>query len=687
MNFATWSIRNPIPSILLFILLTLAGWRAFHKLSVQNFPDIDLPTVHITLAQPGAAPAQMETEVARKVEDSLATLSGLKHIRTAITDGMVQIFVEFVLEKKLSDALIETKDAVDRVRSDLPLDLLQPSVTAVLVGGQAIQTFAVASTKLDEEALSWYVDDVVGKAVLTVPGVGRFERTGGVQREIRVEVDPVRMAAMGVTAVDVSRALRQVQQESSGGRGQLGQAEQSVRTVATVRQAQELAALPIVLPNGREVRLDQIATVHDTVAERTQAGLLDGKPVVGFKIYRAKGYDETKIAESVQKVVNQLAAADPSLTVTKVSSTVDYTLEQYEGSMHMLYEGALLAVIVVWIFLRDWRATIVAASALPLSIMPTFLAMNAFGFSLNVLSLLALAVVVGILVDDAIVEVENIERHSHMGKPIIQAAGDAVTEIALAVMATTLALVVVFVPTAMMSGVPGLFFREFGWTAVVAILASLLVARLLTPMMAAYMLKPKPHTVHEDGWIMTGYLYGVRWCLSWPKLTLLAAAAFFAGSIMLVPMIPTGLIPAADRGYTSINMELPPGSGLSDTLATAELARAALTNVPGIANIYSSVGEGQRIGAVTQAGEVRKAILTVTLAERSKRPSQKEVENVIRARLLQVPGARFSLGTGGAGEKMQLLLASDNVSALKASAQDLERDLRNIPGLSNINST
>ncbi|PTY06015.1 RND transporter [Verrucomicrobia bacterium LW23] len=687
MNFATWSIRNPIPSILLFALLTLAGWRAIHKLSIQHFPDIDLPTVQIMLNQPGAAPSQMETEVARKVEDSLATISGLKHIRTAVTDGMCMIFVEFVLEKKLSDALIETKDAVDRVRSDLPLDLLQPSVTAVQVGGQALETFAVSSTKLDEEGLSWYVDDVVGKAVLTVQGVGRFERTGGVLREIRVEVDPVRMAAMGVTAADVSRALRTVQQESSGGRGQIGLAEQSVRTVATVRQAQELAFLPIVLPSGREVRMDQIATVHDTVAERTQAALLDGKPVVGFKIYRAKGYDETRIASGVQAVVNKLVEADSTLTITRVSSTVDYTLEQYEGSMHMLYEGAILAVIVVWIFLRDWRATIVAASALPLSIMPTFLAMQYFGFSLNVLSLLALAVVVGILVDDAIVEVENIERHSHMGKPIIQAAGDAVTEIALAVIATTLALVVVFVPTAMMSGVPGLFFREFGWTAVVAILASLLVARLLTPMMAAYMLKPKPHTVHEDGWIMTGYLYGVRWCLAHPRITMMGAAAFFAGSLMLVPLIPTGLIPAADRGHTSVTMELPPGSALTDTLATSELAREALMNVPGIHSVYSSVGEGQRMGAVQMAGEVRKAVLTLTLDERSKRRGQKEIENDVRKRLEMVPGARFSLGTGGAGEKMQLLLASDNAAALKASAQRFEREMRNIPGLSNISST
>src|SRR5690242_18139119 len=410
MNFATWSIRNPIPAILLFVLLTLAGLWGFRALPIQNLPDIDLPTVNVTLVQPGAAPAQLETEVARKVEDSLATLSGLRHLRTSINDGQVTIVVEFVIEKNLSDALIETKNAVDRVRSELPADLEQPTVSAVTVANDAVQVFSVASSRMNEEALSWFVDDKVAKAVLGVPGVGRFDRVGGVEREVRIEVDPVRLAALGVTAADVSRALRQVQQESSGGRGQLGSGEQSVRTIATVRQAGDLDALPIALPNGREVRLDQVATVQDTIADRTQAALLDGKPVVGFKVFRAKGFDETRVAERVQAALKQIEASDSSLRFTPVSGTVSYTLEQYAGSMSMLYEGALLAILVVWAFLRDWRATLVAAAALPLSILPAFAAMAWLGYSLNTLTLLALAVVVGILVDDAIVEVENIER-------------------------------------------------------------------------------------------------------------------------------------------------------------------------------------------------------------------------------------------------------------------------------------
>jgi multidrug efflux pump subunit AcrB len=688
MNLATWSIRNPTPSILLFVLLTLAGIWGFRALPIQSFPDMELPTVNVTLVQPGAAPAQLETEVARKVEDSLATLSGLRHLRTSVTDGRVSIVVEFVLEKNLSDALIETKNAVDRVRSDLPTDLEQPTVSAVDIASEAVQVYSVASTRMDEEALSWFTDDTVERAVLAVPGVGRFDRVGGVQREVRIEVDPVRLVALGVTAGDVSRALRQVQQESSGGRGQLGNGEQSMRIIATVRQASELGAFPIALPGGREVRLDQLATVHDTVADRTQAALLDGKPVVGFKVFRAKGFDETRMAEGVRQALTQLEARDSTLRFTAVSGTVDYTLEQYAGSMSMLWEGALLAVLVVWAFLRDWRATLVAAAALPLSILPAFAVMAWLGYSLNTLTLLALAVVVGILVDDAIVEVENVERHSRMGKPILQATTDAVTEIALAVVATTISLVVVFLPTALMSGVPGLFFRQFGWTAVIAVLASLLVARLLTPMMAAWLLKPHAAEERADGRIMRWYLSAVSWCLAHRRATVLAATGFFIASLALVPLIPSGLVPASDRGYTSVNVELPPGSSLQNTLEVAEMARAALHDVPGIRSVFTTVGDSADAGGgMMQAGEVRMGSLTMTLTARDEREPQGAIENAIRQKLLDVPGGRFTLGGGGLGEKMQLILASDSGVALKASAQALERELRGLGQLSNVSST
>ncbi|OPB00933.1 RND transporter [Pseudomonas fluorescens] len=686
MNFATWSLRNPIPSILLFLLLSLAGLHGFERLSIQNLPDLDLPTINVQLTQPGAAPSQLESEVARKVEDSLASISGLKHIRTAISDGQVQLRVEFVLEKQLSDALIETKDAVDRIRSDLPDDMLQPSVTAVTMARQPILTYAVVAHNMSEEALSWLVDNTVTKALLEQQGVSRVERIGGVQREVRVEVDPVQLIANGLTAADVSRTLRLTQQDASGGRSELGMSEQGIRTLGNVRQAQDLAALPISQDNGRALRLDQVAQVTDGTAERTQFAELDGLPVVGFNLYRAKGSDETRIAEAVDKTLKALQAEQSGLKFSVVSSTVDYTREQYRGSMQMLYEGALLAILVVWWFLRDWRATLLAAVTLPLSILPAFAAMWWLGYSLNTLTLLALAVVVGILVDDAIVEIENIERHRGLGKPLLEATGDAVNEIALAVIATTLTLVVVFVPTALMSGIPGLFFQQFGWTTVIAVLSSLLVARLLTPILAVKFLHnhvPKPRP--DSRW-MTLYLRLARIALNHRLLTFVAALVFFAASLALVPLIPKGLIPPSDRGYTVVNFELPPGSTLEDTLAVGQNVRVALWLIPSIEHVFSTAGvpeAGQNGQGIAQ---VRKGSLTLTLGPRDERDSQAKIEHKVRQVLAYIPGARFSVGAGSPGEKITLILTGEDSQALKLSAQALVRELRGVGSLSNISS-
>ncbi len=690
MNFATWSIRNPIPSILLFILLTLAGIIGFKALPIQNFPDMELPAINITLSLPGAAPAQLETEIARKVEDSLATLARIKHINTSITDGQVLITAEFELEKSISDALIETKDAVDSVRSSLPADMLQPVVNAVHVSPDTLATFAISSTDMDEEALSWFVDDTIAKTLLAVNGVGKFERIGGVSREVRVTVDPVKMAALDVTTIEISSALKQVQMESSGGRTQIGHIEQSVRTVATVAQATDLAALPIALLDGRTVRLDQVATIEDTFAERSQQALLNGKSTVGFHMYRAKGSDETRIMAATTAALEQLKVEHPKLSIDLINTSVNYTISQYHGSMNMLYEGAILAVIVVWFFLRDWRATLISAVALPLSIIPTFAIISWLGFALNTLTLLALAVVVGILVDDAIVEVENIVRHKQMGKSARKAAEDGVSEIALAVMATTMALVVVFMPTSLMSGITGLVFRQFGWTIVISVLVSLLVARLLTPIMAAYFLSDKHTPPQPDGPIMRTYLRAVSSCLDHRKTTMLAALLFFVVSTGLIGLLPTGFIPAADRGYANITLELPPGSSLESTLATAEMARHALEDIPDITLVFTTIGNAHKAGGGpgrSEAGEVRKGSLSVIFGERGQRRSQQAIEHDIRERLAQVPGARFTLSSGGPGEKMTILLSSDNAAALTATAQNLAQQMRTIPGLSNINTT
>ena len=696
MNFSSLSIKNPVPAIMLFALLSLAGMLAYKANKVQDFPDIELPIVTVTATLDGAAPAQLETEVARKIEDSVASLQGVKNIYTKVLDGVATITVEFILEKDIAEGVNDVRDAVARVKADLPAEMRDPTVTKASTAGRVVMTFVAAAAPnrpgnpMDDQELSWFVDNAVAKRLLSVPGLGAVKRVGGVFREIRVELDDARMAALKATAADVSRQLRNVQREAPGGRGDVSGAEQSVRTIATVHSAQELAAMDIPLADGRRVRLDQIAKVTDTVSELRSVAEQDGKKVVGFEVFRTKGASEIDVAEGARAAIADLQKEHPNVVLREVIDNAAPVEENFKGSMELLYEGAILAVLVVWWFLRDWRATLVAAAALPLSVIPAFLGQYWFGYTLNTVTLLSLALVVGVLVDDAIVEIENISRHLRMGKSPMQAALEAADEIGMAVIATTFALVAVFLPTAFMGGIPGKFFKQFGWTAVLAILASLLVARLLTPMMAAYILKPLPHGPEKDGWVMTRYMRAMKWCLNHRLATAIGSGLFFVGSIMLVPLLPTGFVPPADRNQTMITVELPPGSTLDETRVVAEQTRLAAMQVPGITGVFSSIGGGSSGDAFAPgaAAEARRAVLTLTTVHRTKRhESMDQLERQIRTKLDGIPGARFTVGPQDTGVKMQLVLRSEDPVALQAAAQAAERDLRTLKGVGNVGSS
>ncbi len=690
LNVSAWSIRNPVPALMVFVLLTFGGLLAFSAMKVQNFPDLDLPTIVVTASLPGASPSQLETDVGRKVENSIATLQGVKHNYTKVQDGRVTITTQFRLEKPVQEALDDVRSAVSRVRADLPGDMRDPIVTKLDIAGTPVLAYTIASTRLDDEALSWFVDNTVARRLLSVKGVGAVNRVGGVSREMSVALDPLKLQALGATAADVSRRLRQVQQESAGGRTDLAGGEQPVRTLGTVQTAAELGAMELALSDGRRVRLDQLGTVTDTVAERRSAALLDGKPVVGFEVSRSRGASEVEVGAGVRAALAELRAAHPDIVLTESFDFATPVQEEYDGSMALLWEGAILAVIVVWLFLRDWRATFVSAVALPLSVIPAFIGMYAFGFSVNVVTLLALSLVVGILVDDAIVEVENIVRHLRMGKTPYQAAMEAADEIGLAVVATTFTLIAVFLPTAFMSGIAGKFFKQFGWTASFAVFASLVVARMLTPMMAAYMMKAVG--AHQpDGRLMTGYMRMAGWCLRHRITTILAALAFFAGSIALIPLLPTGFIPPDDNSQTQVHVELPPGATLAQTRDAAEHARRLVSAVEHVRSVYTTIGGGSAGGdpfAPQGVAEVRKATLTIQLSARGERPVRKQViEQAMRDALGGLPGARTKVGLGGSGEKYVLVLAGDDPQALAAAARAVEKDLRTIPGIGSIASS
>ncbi|MES2603753.1 MAG: efflux RND transporter permease subunit, partial [Pseudomonadota bacterium] len=564
MNFVTWSIRNPVPVIMMFLALTVAGLISFPKLGVLDRPDVEFPAIVVTVTYPGVAPTQMESEVTRKVEDAVATIASIDELRSTVNEGSSTTIIQFTFGVDINEKMDDIRDALTRIRSELPQDANEPIISRNTTAGGAIVTWSVSSEKMTETELSWFVDLELARALTAVPGVGRFSRVGGVDREIRVDLDPDRIAAMRTTAMDVSRQLRRIASEYPGGEARLGGLQQTVRTTGLVSSVQDLKELPILLPDGRSVRLDSLADVRDQSSEKTQMALLDGKPVVGFEVVRSWGASALDVAKDARQVVEDLKVQYPDVAFAEVNSTVEYIQTSYDASMEMLVEGAFLAVLVVWLFLRDWRATLISAAALPLSIIPTFWIIYVFGFTLNILTLVALTLVVGILVDDAIVEVENIVRHLRMGKKPREAAMDAAIEIGLAVVATTLTICAVFIPVAFMGGIAGEFFLPFGFTVTIAVLFSLLVARMLTPMMAAYFLKPHQEEEKEGRWLLW-YLEKVRWCLQHRGIVVLVSAVVMGGMLSLYRFLPTGFAPAGNNGFTQMSVELPPGALLEDT--------------------------------------------------------------------------------------------------------------------------
>ena len=688
MNVSTWAIKRPLPALMVFFVLCVAGLWGFHQLPVARFPDIAFPMTTVTITQPGASPSQLETEVTRRVEDSVATIPGIKRVMSSVNEGVSTTTIEFLLETDLATALDDTRDAVTRIRTDLPQDIQEPVVSKVDIGG-SLMTYAVVAPNMPPDELSWFVDREISKAMYGVPGVAMVKRVGGIERQARVDLDSNALQAFGVTAGDVSQQLARIQVERAGGKAELDGSQQVIRTVGTVADVNALRDFSISLPDGRSVRLSAVAKITDGAADPTQVALLDGKPVVAFSLSRTRGSSEVLVAEGVEAALETLKAAHPGVEFNLVTTVIDETLRSYESSMTMLWEGALLDLLVVWLFLRDWRATWVSAVALPLSIIPTFAVMYWFGFSLNLITLLALSVVVGILVDDAIVEIENIVRHLRMGKPPLEAARDAAEEIGTAVIATSLTLAAVFVPVAFMPGIAGKFFREFGWTAATAVLFSLLVARLLTPMMAAYVLKPQPE-VHRETKLMTWYLGWVDAALRHRARTLWIATGLFVASLALVPLIPTTFIPFSDLGRSNLSLELPPGTRLQETTAVSERARALLQDIPELKQVYTTIGSVLDLGDPGKAGvgESRKATLILDWGNADDRDrDQKTLERLARARLAELPGVRVSYISSEPGELMQLVLAGDDPQRLQEASIALDRDLRTLKGLGSVTSS
>lgn len=672
-NISAWSIKNPVPPLVAFTLLLLVGVLSFIGMDVNNQPDIEFPAAQITVTQPGAAPEELENQVTQRVEAAVRNITGVDEVNSFVSEGSSRTTVQFAIGTPIDRAVNDVRDAVSNIRSDLPQGILQPQVTRMDIAGGPIAYFSVESTAMTLEELSWFVDNTVAKRLLGIPGMAQVRRAGGVSREIRVTLDPDRMQAYGVTASEVNAQLRQVNLNAAGGRAEIAGAEQSVRVIGNASTANALGETQINLGLGRSIRLSDIAEVRDSYAEQRSISKMNGRQVLSFSMSKAKGSSDVTVYDAASKEIDKLRQQYPKVKIGLIFTSVGYTKQQYHGAINAMIEGAVLAVLVVLWFLRDWRATVISALAIPLSAIPTFWFLDAWlGFSLNQLSLLALSLVAGVLVDDAIVEIENIVRHMRMGKSAWQASMDAADEIGLAVVATTMSIVAVFLPVALMPGISGQFFKNFGATVAVSVLISLAVARLITPMLAAYFLKSQGAAEHGAGKWVDQYMSILNWALANRMKTVfgIGGGALFM-TIVLFAMLPMTFQPDVDSDDSQITLSLPPGVTLAQTEAVVDKAVKVVESSPDLALAFADIDVG--------SGNI---YLTL---KKTRSMHRIDWERAMAPKLAAIPDARIGFaaqqdGPPG-GRPISITLTGNDPIRLEQAARAVVNDMRKMPEL------
>ncbi|MDG2914646.1 efflux RND transporter permease subunit [Bisgaard Taxon 10/6] len=680
MNFkiSSWAIRHPIPIIVLFLLLTALGIRAFQALPINVDPDMRFPMVNITVTQTGASADELENTVTRRVEDAVAGMAGVRHITSTITEGSSVTAVEFRLETDTDRAVNDVRNAITQIRGNLPQNIDNPVVERMDTEGGALGYYAVQSPNMNQTELSWFIDDAVSRELLAVNGVQQVKRLGGEKREVRVALQSAKLNALGITAEQVSQQLAQTNANVPAGRVQWFDQEQSIRVVGSQPSLADLANLPIALSDYRKVKLAELATISDSHADVRSRTRLNGREVLGFQVFRSKGSSDTAVEKGVQQALQTLAANYPDIQITEVHNSVNTTKENYDVAISTLLEGAALTVLVVWLFLRNWRATLVAAIALPLSILPAFWIMKLLGYTLNSISLLAITLVIGILVDDAIVEIENIETHIHQGKRPFQAALDASDAIGLAVVAITASIVAVFLPVSFIDGMTGQYFGQFGITVAAAVLSSLLVARLATPLLAAYLLQPtaaKTSVITSSSKLKQGYLTLLAKALHFRKTTLLLGSVFLVASAMILPQLPTGFVPKGDTGMSQLDVTLPPSSTLAQTDEILQKIDRTIRQYDEVALVFTTAG----------SGEINKGEVLIRLKPHQVRSiSQKEFEDKLRETLKQFADVRITFRNEIAARDVSILLTGNDPVKLQQTANELKQQMQGLSSVENV---
>ena len=686
LRISTWGIQNPVPVAILFIALVALGSASYMKLPIKQRPNVTFPNVVITITENGAAPSEIETQITRPIETAMAGLPDVETIQSTVTRGVSTTQIEFPLSEDMQKMTDQVRTRVDQTRVSLPRDIDPPTVQRADIDSEAILTYAVSGPAMSDVSLAWFIDDTISRALQAQDGVAQVQRVGGVNREINIIVDPDKLTGFGLTAPQINDALRGFAADETGGQVEVGGRRQTVRVLGTPQTVEHLREMQIPIAGGRFVRLSDVAEIGDGSSEVQGFARLDDRPVVGFQVMKTRDSSDITVEDNVDKAIKKLEHDHPDVKFTKVLSTVDNTRQNFTATLHTLLEGMLLAAVVVFLFLKDWRATLITAIAMPVSLIPTFAAMTIFGFSLNTITLLALTLVIGILVDDAIVEIENIQKRVDAGARPYRAALEGADAIGLAVVATTCTIVVVFFPVSFMPGIPGQFFKEFGLTVSVAVMFSLLTARLLTPLMAAYFLKPTPHA-HERGPLRGPYKVALEWALEHRWLSIIGGGLMFFASLLLVVVLPKGVQPEGNPNYYYIDLQGPPGATPSDMERLVQNVTALVAHRSETAHVFATVGSTSSGSFFGGGGgsSLNQGTVTVVLKDHDQRPPVTKIKDMVRPLLMTVPDAQVTFDSGGfGGGGVTVTLTSDDGPLLEKTALELQRQMHTLPILANV---
>lgn len=684
-RISSWAIKQPLAPFVFFVGFLLAGLVAYTYIPVNGMPSVKIPIVNVSVVLAGSTPTIIESEITRRIEASVSGIGGIKHMTSSATADVSNTQLEFELGTDINDVLSKVRDQVASIRPLLPHGVEEPIVQKIDVDVVPILTFTVNSPNHSIEETSWLVDSEISRALLSIRGVAKVQRQGGLEQEIKVELDAARLQAYGISVSDVNEQIRKTVLTLPSGRLENTSQELLIKSNGSPKDIESLANTQISLPNGNTAKLIDLGSIRYTTAQQQQLARFNHQPVVAFAIYKSNTASEIEVETKTLAKLAQFKTNHPTFTFNQIQSTVDYAKQTYHSALWSFIEGAILAGLAVYIFLRNWRATWITATVIPLSVIPTFAIMHALGFSLNLVSLLALSLVSGILVDDAIVEVENIMRHLRMGKTPYQAAMDAADEIGLAVIATTLVIVAVFTPVSFMGGIVGQYFIQFGLTVAVATIFSLFVARLITPVLSAYFLKPQTKMHEQPSWLAS-YIGCVHKSLANRPITLFIGLLIVLGTIYLATQLPTDFMPNEDKSQSTLQVELAPGSKIANTDAVVTTLTNLLRQKPEVKSVYAIIGGAD--SETNVEGEVRKAKLLIQLVAPSQRKlSAQEFEQSIASDLSQIPNARMSFLNENGNKALSFSLVSDQPEELIRVARMLEIEMNGLPQLSNVSAS